>query len=122
MAMITKEFAGNFAREWVEAWNAHDLDRVLEHYSDDFEMTSPLIVSLMSEPSGTLKGKDRVRNYWAKALARMPDLAFKLNQMTYGVNTIALYYHSVSGRKSIEWFLFDDQGRVIKSIAHYNET
>ena len=119
--MITKEFAIAFAREWIEAWNSHDLDRVLGHYSDDFEMTSPMIASLMSVPSGTLKGKERVREYWAKALARLPDLAFKLHEATYSMESMALYYDTVSGRRSIEWFLFDDRGKVIKSIAHYNE-
>lgn len=117
--MITKEFATQFAQEWVEAWNAHDLDRVLTHYADDFEMTSPIIVSVMSVPSGTLKGKERIREYWAKAMARIPGLAFKLNQVTASIDSIALYYDGASGRKSIEWFLFDDHGRVVKSIAHY---
>ena len=30
-----------FAAEWIEAWNAHDLERILAHYADDFEMASP---------------------------------------------------------------------------------
>ena len=119
--MITKEFAAHFAQDWIEAWNSHDLDRILEHYSDDFEMTSPMIVNLMSVASGTLKGKEKIREYWAKGLDRFPDLHFELNQTTYGVETIALYYDAVSGRKSVEWFLFDNNGKVIKSIAHYNE-
>jgi hypothetical protein len=41
--MITRGWALNFARERVEAWNAHDLDRVLSHYKDEFEMSSPFI-------------------------------------------------------------------------------
>ena len=122
MAMITKEFASHFAQEWIEAWNAHDLDRILEHYSDDFEMTSPLIVSSMSVASGTLKGKQNIREYWAKGLSRFPDLNFKLDQATYSIDTIALYYDAILGRKAIEWFLFDEHGKVIKSNAHYNET
>jgi ketosteroid isomerase-like protein len=31
--MITKEFAQHFAEDWVASWNAHDLDRVLSHYT-----------------------------------------------------------------------------------------
>ena len=26
--MLTEEFAAEFAREWIEAWNSHDLERV----------------------------------------------------------------------------------------------
>jgi len=35
---MDKEFANKFAREWVEAWNCHDLDKIMTHYAEDFEM------------------------------------------------------------------------------------
>ena len=50
--MITRDRAERFAREWVEAWNAHDLDAILSHYHDDFEMASPRIATVVGEPSG----------------------------------------------------------------------
>src|SRR5207302_4356035 len=36
MRMIDLNWAEAFAREWVDAWNAHDLARILSHYTDDF--------------------------------------------------------------------------------------
>ncbi len=30
------EFANKFARAWLDAWNAHDLDRILALYEPDF--------------------------------------------------------------------------------------
>ncbi|HEX5049396.1 MAG TPA: nuclear transport factor 2 family protein, partial [Gammaproteobacteria bacterium] len=42
--MITQDFAQTFAHEWIDAWNSHDLDRILSHYADDFVMSSPRIV------------------------------------------------------------------------------
>jgi len=38
--MIERTWAESFAREWIAGWNAHDVDHILEHYADDFEMTS----------------------------------------------------------------------------------
>jgi len=52
--MIDKAFAERFAMEWIESWNAHDLDRVLSHYTDDFEMSSPVIPRIAGETSGRL--------------------------------------------------------------------
>jgi ketosteroid isomerase-like protein len=121
MTMITKEFTSHFARDWVEAWNSHDLDRILAHYSDDFEMTSPLIVSMMSTPSGTLKGKDKIREYWTKGLESRPDLKFHLQKMTFGVDTIALHCGSETGRNFVEWFFFAGDNKVVKSLAHHDE-
>jgi ketosteroid isomerase-like protein len=119
--MITKEFAEHFAQDWIEAWNSHDLDRILAHYSDDFEMTSPFIVTMMSVPSGTLQGKESIRKYWARGLERRPNLAFELQKITFGVNTVALHCRSELERNFVEWFFFADEDKVVKSLAHHDE-
>ena len=31
----------DFAKEWVEAWNSHELERVLSHYDDAVTLISP---------------------------------------------------------------------------------
>lgn len=49
---ISREFAERFADEWIAAWNARDLPRVLSRYEDDFEMASPLVVEVAGEPRG----------------------------------------------------------------------
>ena len=116
--MIDKAFAEHFATEWIDSWNSHDLDRILSHYSDDFEMVSPLIAQIANEPSGVLKGKDAVGAYWAKALKRIPDLRFELVTTLLGVNSITIYYRGVHGL-SAEIFHFNDAGKVSKALAHY---
>jgi hypothetical protein len=116
--MIEKDFAERFAAEWVTAWNNHDLEAILTHYTDDFEMTSPIIQRLMGEPTGKLKGKEAVGAYWAKALAGLPDLHFDLISILRGVKTITLYYQGHRGF-SAEVFFFNENGKVFKSFAHY---
>jgi hypothetical protein len=46
---MEKGFAERFAKEWVAAWNSHDLELILAHYEDDFEMSSPIITALVGE-------------------------------------------------------------------------
>ena len=86
--------AQSFADEWVCAWNAHDLDRTLEHYEDDFEMSSPrrrpVIIQSMNQPSGTLKGRELVAAYWRKALDRYPNLHFELLHVLAGANSVTI--------------------------------
>src|SRR5712664_3480888 len=86
MRMIDRNWAEAFAREWVDAWNAHDLERILSHYRDNFEMASPLIVERMGVASGRLKGKEAIRRYWGQGLAGAPDLRFELTAVMVGVN------------------------------------
>lgn len=116
--MIEKDFAEHFAADWIDSWNKHDLVRILSHYTDDFEMSSPVIIKIAGEPSGTLKGKDAVGSYWAKALQLIPDLRFELVATLTGVNSITLYYNGVRG-PSAEVFHFNQDGKVMKAYAHY---
>ena len=116
--MIDKVFAEHFATDWIASWNAHDLDRILSHYTDDFEMSSPVIIKLAGEPSGTLQGKEAVGSYWEKALQLVPNLHFELVTTLVGVNSITLYYNGVRG-SSAEVFHFNQNGKVTRAYAHY---
>jgi len=109
-----------FAREWIDAWNSHDLDRILSHYSDDLEITTPMIRVTLNIESGSLKGKASVRRYWEAALKKMPDLKFELVDVTQSVDSIAVYYKSVMNKMAIEVMFFDDSGKVSKVVAHYS--
>jgi hypothetical protein len=117
--MITPEFAKEFAAEWIEAFNSRDLDRVLAHYTDDFEMSSPFIVSVAGEATGTLMGRAAVGAYWAKALERRPDLNFRLVQVYSGVRSVVIHYQRHDGSYAAEYFEFAASGKVAKSSAHY---
>ncbi len=116
--MVTREFGERFAREWISAWNAHDLDQVLSHYAEGFTMSSPFIAQIAGESSGTLSGKPAVRAYWSAALARMPDLRFELVLSLVGVDSVTIYYRGVRGMAA-EVFLFGQDGLVTRAMAHY---
>ena len=116
--MMDKTFAEQFAAEWIAAWNARDLKRVLSHYSDNFEMSSPLIATVAGEPSGRLKGKKAVGAYWTKALALAPQLHFELVTTLIGAASITLYYKSYRGLAA-EVLIFGPDRKVIEAFAHY---
>jgi ketosteroid isomerase-like protein len=56
-------------RNWIAAWNSHDLERVLALYADDTEMTSDRIPAFGFDASGTLRGKANLRMYLGKGAA-----------------------------------------------------
>lgn len=117
-AMLTREFAERFARDWIEAWNSHDLERILSHYADDFVMASPRIAVVAGEPSGVLQGRRAVGDYWRKALALAPQLRFELIATLVGADSLAVHYRGVRGQ-AVEVFFFDAEGRVTRAAAHY---
>jgi len=116
--MIDKKFAEHFAGDWIASWNSHNLNRILSHYSDQFEMSSPVIIQIVGEPSGRLKGKIAVGAYWAKALQLLPDLRFELITTLIGVDSITLYYKGARGLAA-EVFHFGPDRKVVRAYAHY---
>ena len=119
--VIDTEFASSFAADWVAAWNAHDLDRVLSHYSEDFSMSSPIIVERGVDASGTLHGKPAVRAYWAAAMATAnPPIRFELIDVYTGIDTVTIHYRSVARRLVCETVTFDAERRhVVRAFACY---
>jgi hypothetical protein len=117
--VIERTWANQFAKEWIDAWNSHDLDRILSHYVDDFEMSSPLIIELKKDPSGVLRGKAAIREYWAIGLAAIPPLKFELIDVHVGVNTIGILYRSIGRRRVIEMLTFNDDKEVIRGGGLY---
>ncbi len=108
-----------FANKWIASWNSHSLDSILNHYSDDVEVTSPMIKVALGVDSGTLKGKEKVKGYWKAALEKVPDLKFELIDIAQGINSIALYYKSIMNKMAIEVMFFNNEGLVEKVIVHY---
>lgn len=119
MNTIDASFARHFAQAWVDAWNAHDLDQVLAHYEDGFVFQSPMITAITGEPSGCLQGKTAVRAYWEAALARLPDLHFKLQDVLLGANCLTLYYQGHRGLVA-ETFFFEGGTKVTRATATYS--
>ena len=117
-AVMDREQARRFAEEWIAAWNSHDLERILAHYEDDFEMSSPIITQVMGEPSGTLRGKTAIGAYWSLALERNPQLHFELLHTLPGANSLAIIYNGLRGL-SAEIFHFGTSGKVVAAYAHY---
>lgn len=113
-------FARRFADEWIAAWNSHDLERILAHYEDNFEMSSPIIATLAGEPSGKLQGKAAIGAYWSKALKNAPDLRFELLTALAGVDSVTVYYRGHRGL-SAEVLHFGPNGKVRAAFAHYAE-
>jgi uncharacterized protein (TIGR02246 family) len=106
-------------REWVAAWNAHDLERVLSLYAEDSEMTSDRIPAMGFDASGTLRGKDRIRTYWAKALTLLPDLHFELIDTYVSPDSIVVFYQNQRGAKICEYLRLNAAGKIVQGSANH---
>jgi ketosteroid isomerase-like protein len=112
--------AKEFVQVWIDAWNKGDLDRVLSHYSDDFEMRSPFIRTVFGEASGRLAGKETVRAYWQLMLSRFGAPRMELLDLFAGPDSIAIHYRN-RNRRCLEVLFFGESGLVTQAAAHHLE-
>lgn len=110
-----------FSRDWINAWNAHDLDKILFHYADDVVFRSPVIQKLLGVPGGLIQGKTQLKEYFQTGLNKYPGLHFTLVNCLEGVNNIVLYYTNPLGGHTAESFEFNSEGKVQSVIAAYGD-
>jgi len=106
-------------REWVEAWNSRDLERVLTLYSDEAEMTSDRIPEVAGEPSGTLHGKDALRSYWGKVFTLIPNLHFTLIDTYVSPDSVVVFYQNDRGKRVCEYLRLDAAGKIRQGSANH---
>ena len=115
--MVSREQALEMAQEWVEAFNSHDLDRIMSHYDEDVELTSPTAVRLLGDPSGTVRGKAALRAYFEKGLAAYPDLHFELRELFVGVDSVAVCFGNDRGVLVNEVMTLRVDGKVTRVLV-----
>lgn len=106
-------------REWIAAWNSHDLERVLALYAENAEMTSDKIQALGFDSTGTLRGKASLRMYWGKALALLPELHFELIELFASPDSIVVFYRNDRGAKICEYLRLNAEARIIQGSANH---
>jgi ketosteroid isomerase-like protein len=105
--------------DWLDAWNDHDLERIMQHYADNVEFTAQTVVTRWDKADGTLKGKEALRKHFAKGLALAPDIHFTLEEILFAPNGYAVLYHRDNGNRVLDAVELDDSGLAIKVTAYY---
>ena len=97
-----------FVNEWQDAWNAHDVPRLLTHYREDVVFQSPYIIHRLREPTGEVRGKAALRAYWESGLEQQPDLRFDVDSIRQSVDTVVINYRNQRGHQISEVLRFAD--------------
>jgi len=118
--MVTRAEGDELADHWIQAWNEHDLERILAHYADDVVFSSPFIQKVGMSSSGTVSGKEALLTYFTAALARYPALTFQLRAVFRGIDSVTLIYESVNGLLAAETMILNERHEVSRVLAQYD--
>lgn len=96
--MHTDEHVQTFAHRVSEAANSHDIDKVVECFTEDYINESPV------HPARGFRGREQVRRNWTQIFATVPD-----------ITTEVLRSHQVG---DLVWSEWEMRGTRLDGVEH----
>jgi hypothetical protein len=91
------------ALEWLEAFNTHDLEKLLALYHIDAKHFSPKLKIRKPETFGLIIGKDALRGWWQEAFDNLPTLSYNVTTLTANnVRVFMEYVRKVDGEPDMK--------------------
>lgn len=112
----------SIAHSWFEAFNTHNLDKLLSLYDDDAEHYSPKLKVHHPETNGLVTGKAELHNWWKEAFEKLPTLHYKVTSLTADSDRVFMeYLRTVQGENTIQVAEVLDikEGKIIASRVYH---
>ena len=82
----------SIAHSWFEAFNAHNLEKLLSLYDDEATHFSPKLKTKHPETNGFVSGKLALYTWWNEAFTQIPTLHYKVTSLTANSDRVFLEY------------------------------
>lgn len=110
------------ALEWIDAFNAKDLDRLVGLYAVNARHFSPKLMARQPETEGFVAGHAALREWWQGAYNRLPTLFYKLLTVTASNERVFIeYVREVQGEENMMVAeVFDvENGKIVFSRVYH---
>ncbi len=110
------------ALAWIEAFNEHNLEKLLQLYDEQAVHFSPKLKIRKPETNGWLNGKPSLRDWWQDAFSRLPTLQYQLlNLLADEQHVLMEYQRSVTGDPDmmVAEILEIENGLIVKSRVYH---
>jgi hypothetical protein len=108
------------AQHWIDAWNAHDLARIMEHYAGDIEFEVNTAVAHWSKADGTLRGIVELREHFRRGLQLARNLLFDLAEVFFVPSGYAVLYRWENNNRVADAVEVDLHGKARRLKAFYS--
>ena len=89
---MTAEKNLSIAMLWFEAFNAHNLEKILSLYDDEAQHFSQKLKIRHPETNGLVIGKEALRVWWKDSFDRLPSLHYKVTSLTSNADRVFMEY------------------------------
>lgn len=116
--MVTEQIA----HDWVTAFNARELDKLVGLYAEDAQHFSPKLKIHKPETNGLVTGHAALYEWWQGAYDRLPSLYYKLQTVTANDSRVFIeYIREVEGEEDMavaEVFEVENGKIVFSRVYH----
>lgn len=116
------EINEKIALTWFEAFNEHNLEKLLSLYDDEAIHFSPKLKARRPETHGFVTGKAALHEWWHDAFDRLPTLHYKPTTLTANDDRVFMeYLRSVEGEfeMMIAEVLEIKEGKIVASRVYH---
>ncbi len=112
----------NIAKKWLNAFNEHNLDQLIDLYDDNAIHFSPKLKLHHPETKGEITGKAALRAWWLDAFERLPQLLYKEKTLTADNEKVFIeYVRIVPGEENmnVAEILEIKDGKIVASRVYH---
>ena len=116
------ESNNDIALKWFEAFNEHDLEKLLSLYDENAEHFSPKLKMRQPETRGFVRGKSAMRAWWKDSFDRLPTLHYELLRLTTDTDRVFMeYIRQVEGEEDLRVgeILEISNGKIVASRVYH---
>lgn len=118
--MLNPTQAKDIVARWLQAASSHDVDQIVSFYAADAELESPVVIQLLNEPSGRIKGQAALHDYFSKGLAAYPHMSMHLIDAAVGIGSVTVWYANHKGTRTSAYLEIDAAGKIRRNVTHYS--
>jgi limonene-1,2-epoxide hydrolase len=109
----------SIAHAWFEAFNTHNLEKLISLYDEEAEHYSPKLKVKHPETNGLIKGKNELHSWWKEAFEKLPTLHYKVTANDHRV--FMEYVRSVANEPEmlVGEILEINEGKIIASRVYH---
>ena len=110
------------AHRWIDAFNQHDLEKLLNLYSENARHYSPKLKSRHPATNGWIEGKPTLKTWWADAFERLPTLQYHLQNLRVNNQQVLMEYERSVEHETpmmVAEILEIENGLIVKSRVYH---
>ncbi|CAN5857994.1 nuclear transport factor 2 family protein [soil metagenome] len=116
------EFNRAIALNWIDAFNEHNLEKLLNLYAADAVHFSPKLKLRQPETNGQVSGRAVMDAWWTDAFDHLPSLKYQLQNLVADDQQVVMeYLRTVDGEANmmVAEILEIEDGHIIRSRVYH---